>query len=237
MKRFENRRQAGQLLATELHYLKGHRDLLILALPRGGVPVAFEVARSLEAPLDVLIVRKLGVPGHDELAMGAIASGGAKVLNQDVISELGISDFEITRVMMKEEQEIIRRERLYRLGRDALDVEDKWIVLVDDGLATGATMLAAIRTLRKNSPAKILVAVPVAPPSTCAEVSAEADEFVCLNKLEPFGGVGYWYRDFTQTTDDEVRSLLQKSTINIITAKDRNASNSSQQDTTTLQQF
>lgn len=237
MKRFENRRQAGQLLAKELYYLKGHRDLLILALPRGGVPVAFEVARTLEAPLDVLIVRKLGVPGHDELAMGAIASGGAKVLNQDVISELGISDFEIARVMTKEEQEITRREKLYRLGKDALDVEDKWVVLVDDGLATGATMLAAIRTLRENSPVKILVAIPVAPPSTCAEVSAEADELVCLYRPVPFGGVGYWYRDFSQTTDDEVLSLLQKSTVNVLTAKDRNARNSSQHDTKTLQQF
>lgn len=211
MERFENRRQAGKLLANKLSHLKGLPNSLILALPRGGVPVAFEVARALEAPLDVLIVRKLGVPGHEELAMGAIASGGVKVLNQDIISDLNVSDYDVAQVVRKEKQEIDRRERMYRLGRNALNTEDKWVILVDDGLATGATMLAAVRTLRQSNPKKISVAVPVAPPETCAQLSEEADEVVCLYKPEPFGGVGYWYRDFTQTTDDEVRELLLNS--------------------------
>lgn len=207
---YDNRFHAGKLLATKLGHLKNRSDVLILALPRGGVPVAFEISRYLNVPFDILLVRKLGVPGYEELAMGAIASGGAKVLNYDVISQLRIKDKDIANEIKREEAELTRRERVYRANRLPLDIENKWIVLVDDGLATGATMLAALQALRQKRPSKITVAVPVAPPSTCSQLQAEADEVICLHTPEPFDGVGRWYEDFSQTSDQQVQEILKE---------------------------
>lgn len=209
---FKNRRHAGKLLGQNveaLASLKGRSDLLVLGLPRGGVPVAFEVAEQLAAPLDVLVVRKLGVPGHEELAMGAVASGGLNVLNRDIINALGVSGTEVARVIAQEEREVARRELAYRPGKPPIYVQDKCVILVDDGLATGSTMRAAVQALRREHPRYIMVAVPVAPQSTCDELRMEADEVVCLNAPAHFFGVGQWYEDFAQTTDDEVRRLLK----------------------------
>jgi putative phosphoribosyl transferase len=182
----------------------------VLALPRGGVPVAFEVARALNAPLDVFVVRKLGVPGHEELAMGAIASGGARVLNQDVLRALGISRGVVDLVAEREQRELLRREREYRDGRAPVDIRNRTVILVDDGLATGSSMRVAAIALKQKDPAKIIAAVPVGAPETCAEFESEVDKVVCATTPEPFRAVGEWYRDFSQTSDEEVRALLSE---------------------------
>jgi predicted phosphoribosyltransferase len=182
---------------------------MVLALPRGGVPVGYEVARALDAPLDLFLVRKLGVPGQEELAMGAIAAGGVRVLNRDVVQMLKISNDVIDRVAAAEARELERRERLYRGDRPALDVRGKTAILVDDGLATGSTMRAAIAALRQMHPASIVVAVPAAAPETCEEFRQEVDDIICAFTPRPFYAVGLWYEDFSQTTDEEVRTLLK----------------------------
>ncbi len=205
---FRNRFDAGRQLAARLGRYAGRSDVVVLALPRGGVPVGYEVARALGAPLDVFVVRKLGVPGHEELAMGAIASGGVRVLNEDVLRELPLSQEEIDAVAAAEQRELARREAAYRDGRHPVDVRDKIVILVDDGLATGATMRAAVAALRRLGPARVVVAVPVGAPSTCADLNDEADEAICAQEPEPFFAVGMWYQDFTQTSDEEVRELL-----------------------------
>jgi putative phosphoribosyl transferase len=205
---FRERRHAGEILARGLLSYVGRRDVLVLGLPRGGVPVAYEVARALNAPLDVFIVRKLGAPGQPELAIGAIASGGVRVLNTEIVRMLGISNYEIEQLTAQEREELDRRERMYRGELSAMDVADKIIIVVDDGLATGSTMRAAAAALRSAKPAKIVVAVPVAARVTCDVVQADVDEVVCAATPEPFFAVGQWYEQFTQTTDDEVRELL-----------------------------
>jgi putative phosphoribosyl transferase len=207
---FRDRREAGRFLSGKLMAYTDRPDVLVLALPRGGVPVAFEVARALHAPLDVFLVRKLGVPGHDELAMGAIASGGVRVLNEDVVRGLRISSDVVDRVFAREKQELERRERSYRGARPAPDVRGRTAILIDDGLATGSTMRAAIVALRQQGPARIVVAVPVGAPETCAEFQDEADEAICALTPEPFYAVGVWYQDFSQTTDQEVHELLEQ---------------------------
>jgi predicted phosphoribosyltransferase len=207
--RFRNRTDAGRRLAEKLAAYANRPDVLILALPRGGVPVGGEVARTLGAPLDVFLVRKLGVPGYEELAMGAVATGGIRVLNDEIVRGLGISEHEIDAAVARELQELARRERLYRGDRPPPDVADRTVILVDDGLATGATMRAAIHALRQQHPARIVVAVPTASPDTCEALKAEADDVICAMTPEPFFAVGHWYEDFTQTTDDEVRLLLR----------------------------
>jgi putative phosphoribosyl transferase len=207
---FRDRTEAGQVLASRLMRYAGREDVLVLGLPRGGVPVAFEVARALHAPLDIFLVRKLGVPGHEELAMGAIASGGVRVVNEEVVRALGISDEEINQVAAAEQQELKRRENAYRRGRPAADLRGKTIILVDDGLATGSTMRAAVAAVRQQQPARVVVAVPVGSRETCEEFQTVADEIVCARTPEPFYAVGLWYRDFSQTTDEEVRDLLQQ---------------------------
>jgi predicted phosphoribosyltransferase len=208
--RFRDRTDAGQELAEHLMEYAGRPDVLVLALPRGGVPVAFEVARALRAPLDVFLVRKLGVPGHEELAMGALATGGVRVLNEDVVRTLDIPDEVIDAVAAAQEQELRRRERLYRGDRPPPEVRGRTVILVDDGLATGSSMRAAVAALRRLGPARILVAVPVGAPETCEELAAEADDALCARTPEPFFAVGMWYEDFTQTTDEEVRDLLAR---------------------------
>ena len=208
MSLFTDRRHAGRVLAAALREYAGRRDLVVLALPRGGVPVAYEVARALHAPLDVFVVRKLGVPGHEELAMGALAPGGLCVLNEDVVRQLDITRQDIVRAARREHEELVRRERAYRGERLRTDVMGRIVLLVDDGLATGSSMRAAIRALRQQQPARIVVAVPVAAPETCAELAAEADDVVCAATPEPFHAVGLWYEDFSQTRDEEVRELL-----------------------------
>lgn len=204
---FANRADAGKQLAAKLLRYSGPQTQ-VLALPRGGVPVGYEVARALGVPLDVFIVRKLGAPGREELAMGAIASGGVRVLNDDTIDALGISSGDIKAIADRELLELQRREAAYRAGRPPLDVKGKNVILVDDGLATGASMQAAILALRRAAPQRIIAAVPVAPEETCAMLARFADEMVCLAMPRPFRGVGAWYDDFRQVTDDEVRALL-----------------------------
>ena len=210
---YEDRRHAGRVLASVLARYAGRGDLVVLALPRGGVPVAYEVAKRLGAPLDVFVVRKLGLPGHEELAMGAVASGGVRVLHDDVVRGLGVPTQIIDAVAAEESREVSRRERAYRGYREPLDGTGKTVILVDDGLATGSTMRAAVRGLRQKNPARIVVAVPIAAPSTCRELSEEVDDIVCAVTPEPFYAVGLWYRDFTQTSDDEVRELLAEAAI------------------------
>ena len=205
---FRDRREAGRLLAGKLAAYANRPGVLVLALPRGGVPVAHEVARSLNAPLDIFVVRKLGVPGYEELAMGAIATSGVRVLNHQLVERLGIPDHIIDAVAEREQRELARRERLYRGGRPSLDVRGRTVILVDDGLATGATMHAAIAAIRKLQPARIVVGVPTDSPETCEEMRAEADEVICAITPEPFHAVGRWYQDFSQTSDEEVRQLL-----------------------------
>jgi predicted phosphoribosyltransferase len=209
---FQDRVEAGQVLASELGAYANQPDVLVLALPRGGVPVAFEVARALHAPLDVFLVRKLGVPGREELAMGAIASGGVRVLNHAVVDGLHIPDHVIAAVAAQEQQELERRERSYRGNRPDPKVEGRTVILVDDGLATGATMRAAAAALRAQNPGRLVVAVPVAARETCEEFRREVDEIVCAITPEPFYAVGVWYRDFSQTTDEEVHELLKRAT-------------------------
>ena len=208
---FADRHEAGVVLAAELDAFKGRDDLVVLALPRGGVPVAFEIAMALGAPLDVFVVRKLGVPGHAELAMGAIASGGIRVLNEDVVAWYGLPPAAIEEVARAEQSELERREREYRNEQPLIDLTGKTVVLVDDGLATGSTMKAAVQAVRAKDPARIVVAVPVGARDTCRALATSADEVVCARMPEPFSAVGLWYRDFSQTTDAEVRELLEQS--------------------------
>jgi len=207
MIRFRDRAHAGRLLAERLRGFAG-RPTIVLALPRGGVPVGFEVARRLDAPLDVFVVRKLGVPGHEELAMGAIATGGVRMMNDDVIALAGVSARDIDAVTARERQELARRERAYRGDRPPPDVHGRTTILVDDGLATGATMRAAAAGVRRLEAARVVVAVLAAAAETCELLAGEADEVVCLTTPEPFYAVGLWYEDFSETSDDEVRRLL-----------------------------
>jgi putative phosphoribosyl transferase len=207
---FANRREAGVELASRLRQYRGRNDVVVLALPRGGVPVAFEVAEALDAPLDIFLVRKLGMPGHRELAMGAIASGGVRVLNEDVVRAYGIPQRAIDAVALEEEAELTRREREYRRGNPPPQLAGRIVILVDDGLATGSTMRAAVQAVRQHGPARVIVAVPVGAPSTCEEFADITDETVCARTPEPFLAVGQWYEDFSQTSDDEVRAFLQE---------------------------
>lgn len=206
----KNRKAAGQALAAALFGYKGRDDVIVLGLPRGGVPVAAEVARALGAELDLMLVRKLGTPGQKELAMGAIASGGNRVLNKDVVRSLGISDEAIRRVEDLEKQELHRREHAYRGTRSRPVLTNRCVILVDDGLATGATMRAAVDAVRQDKPARLVVAVPVAPADTVESLSRQVDEMVCLAKPTNFGAIGYWYVDFSQVGDDEVRRILAR---------------------------
>jgi len=208
--RFRNRADAGRQLAEKLTAYANKPDVLVLALPRGGVPVGFEVADALGAPLDVLLVRKLGVPGYEELAMGAVATGGLRVLNEEIVRGLGIPETEIDAIVARELEELARRERLYRGGSPPPDVIGRTVILVDDGLATGATMRAAVQALKQQQPARIVVAVPTASPDTCEALRAEADDVICTMTPDPFLAVGHWYEDFSQTTDEEVRDLLAR---------------------------
>src|SRR6266487_3613416 len=205
---FPNRTEAGRLLAGRLVKYAGRDDVIVLGLPRGGVPVAFEVAQRLGAPLDVFIVRKLGVPGFEELAVGAIASGGVRVLNQDVVRALPNAEEAIEAVTARETAELERREKSYRNGRPPPELRDRVVILVDDGLATGATMRSAVKALRQRGVAKIVVGVPVGPRDTCREIEQEADETICATAPEFFQAVGQYYEDFPQTSDEEVRELL-----------------------------
>jgi predicted phosphoribosyltransferase len=208
--RFRNRADAGRRLAEKLAAYASRPEVLVLALPRGGVPVGDKVARALGVPLDVFLVRKLGVPGYEELAMGAVATGGVRVLNDEIVRGLGISECQIDAAVAQELHELARRERLYRRGRPPPDVAGRTVILVDDGLATGATMRAAVAALRQQQPTRIVIAVPTASPDTCEAMKAEADDVICAMTPEPFFAVGAWYEDFTQTTDDEVRELLAR---------------------------
>jgi predicted phosphoribosyltransferase len=207
---FRDRYDAGRHLARELRAYADRPDVLVLALPRGGVPVAYEVARALHAPLDVFLVRKLGLPGHEELAMGAIATGGVRVLNEELVQVLDIAPDIIEEVAEEERAELERRERAFRDDRPPLDVRGRTVILIDDGLATGSTMRAAVAALRKQGPARLLVAVPVAAAATCRELQQEVDEVVCVRTPEPFRAVGIWYDDFSQTSDEEVHALLEE---------------------------
>jgi len=209
---FRDRVEAGQLLAERLDQYGNRDDVVVLALPRGGVPVAREVSQRLGVPFDVYVVRKLGVPGHEELAMGAIASGGVRLLNDDVVRQLDIPSTVIDSVAGREQLELERREQLYRGNRAPIRLAGKVVILVDDGLATGSTMRAAVMAARQQQPAAVIAAVPVGAPSTCADLAREADDVVCVRMPEPFVAVGLWYRDFTPTSDHEVRSLLGKVT-------------------------
>jgi putative phosphoribosyl transferase len=207
---FRDRSEAGRVLAEKLASYANRPDVLVLALPRGGVPVAFEVARALHAPLDVFLVRKLGLPGQEELAMGAIATGGTRVLNEEVVNKLNVPPEVIDGVAAQEQRELSRREHDYRDARPAPEVRGRIIILVDDGLATGSTMRAAVAALRQQGPARIVVAVPVGAPETCTDLRYEADETVCAETPQPFYAVGAWYHDFSQTSDEEVRDFLTR---------------------------
>lgn len=208
---FQDRFEAGRVLASRLQDLRDRTDIVVLALPRGGVPVGYEVAIALHAPLDVFVVRKLGAPGQEELAMGALGSGGVTVLNRRVVQALGLTQSEIDTAVQREERELERREREYRDGRPPLDVNGRTALLVDDGLATGSSMRVAVTSLLEKSPTEIVVAVPVASPETYSEFEGEVDRLVCISTPEPFLAVGQWYRDFSQTTDEQVRELLRRS--------------------------
>jgi len=207
---YSDRYEAGTELATRLSRYRDRDDVVVLALPRGGVPVGYEVARALNAPLDVFIVRKLGVPGHRELAMGAIASGGVRVLNDDVVTWYRILESVIDEVAREEQSELERRERAYRDGRAPVDLQDRIVLLVDDGLATGSTMKAAVHAVRTHAPYRVIVAAPVGAPDTCLALKRTADEVVCVRTPESFAAVGQWYRDFSETSDAEVYELLRK---------------------------
>jgi len=207
---FRDRTDAGQFLARKLESFKDRPDLLVLALPRGGVPVAFEVATAIHAPLDVFVVRKLGAPNHEELAFGAIASGGVTVLNKEIIEAIGISEKQINATVAREQIELARRERAYRGDIQSPSRSGASVILIDDGIATGSTMLAAVRALRKENVAEITVAVPVAAAAVCNQLLPEIDSIVCAATPEPFQAVGIWYEDFSQTTDEEVRQLIKR---------------------------
>ncbi|HKS31736.1 MAG TPA: phosphoribosyltransferase [Chthoniobacterales bacterium] len=209
---FQDRTDAGRQLAEELLSYSGRDDVIVLGLPRGGAPVAFEVAQRLGVPLDVFVVRKLGVPGHEELAMGAIAPGGVRVLNEDVLHVIPDGQAIVEMVTAIEREELERRERNYRSDRPAPDLKDRAVILIDDGLATGASMRAAVAALRQQEATKIIVAVPVGAPSTCQDLKNDADEVICLQTPAAFIGVGQYYADFSQTTDEEVRELLAQAT-------------------------
>lgn len=209
---FRDRQHAAEMLAQSLSQYRGHSDAIVLGLPRGGVPIAFHVARVLDLPMDILLVRKLGVPGQPELAMGAIASGGTRVLNQDVVRGIRISDEGVERVAQREQGVLDERERLFRGDRGTIDVRDRTVILVDDGLATGSTMRAAATALCQQGPARVVVGVPVASPETCDEFQDLVDEIVCAATPQPFYAVGAWYQDFSETTDEEVRHLLDEHT-------------------------
>jgi len=205
---FTDRREAGRVLAGLLAAYRGRPDVVVLGLARGGLPVAFEVARSLQLPLDAFIVRKLGAPGHEEFAIGALASGGRVVINDDVVRHLQISPQQLREIVDREAAELRRREAVYRAGRTAVDVTGKTVILVDDGLATGSSMMAAVAALRESDPAKIVIAVPAAPQSTCQQFTGLVDEVVCASIPTPFVAVGESFRDFRQVSDDEVHELL-----------------------------
>jgi len=207
---FKDRRDAGRKLAQRLIAYTGRTDVIVLALPRGGVPVAYEVALALHTPLDIYIVRKLGLPGHEELAIGAIATGGVRVLNHDIVQYLNIPNELIEAVAKREFQELERREHEYRGNRSPLDVKDRTVILIDDGLATGASMRAAVAGLRTLKPAQIVIAVPTAALETCEALETEVDQMICATTPEPFYGVSRWYEDFSQTTDEQVRMLLEE---------------------------
>jgi putative phosphoribosyl transferase len=211
--RFRDRRSAGQLLARQLDAYAHRSDVVVLGLPRGGVPVAFEVADALDAPLDVFVVRKLGVPFQPELAMGAIASGGVKVLNDDVVAMANITPDIVARAVSAEERELERREHLYRNGRPPLALTGKIVILADDGLATGSTMRAAVAAVRRLQPARVIVAVPVGARESCRLLEETADDVICLQVPDPFSAVGMWYEDFSQTSDDEVRMLVEEASL------------------------
>jgi putative phosphoribosyl transferase len=207
---FKNRTIAGQVLAGELTEYADAQDVIVLGLPRGGVPVAFEIAQALNAPLDVLVVRKLGVPEQEELAMGAIAAGGVRIINEHIVNLVNISEETIARVAAQEERELERRELAYRGDRPFPDLQSRRVILVDDGLATGATMWAAVAAVKRQHPAEMIIAVPVAATATCQELQKAVDKIVCPATRDPFYSVGLWYEDFPQTTDDQVRELLAK---------------------------
>jgi putative phosphoribosyl transferase len=209
---FHDRTEAGRFLATKLAHYAGQPNVIVLALPRGGVPVAFEVAKFLGAPFDVFLVRKLGVPGHEEAAMGAIASGDILVLNDDLVRQLEIPEDVVGKIVNHERQELTRREYLYRRGLPEIHVAGMVVILVDDGLATGSTMRAATQALRQRNPKRLVVAVPVGAPETCDEFCSEVDEVICAVEPQRFYAVGLWYEDFSQTTDDEVQNLLEEAT-------------------------
>jgi predicted phosphoribosyltransferase len=211
---FHDRFEAGQALSEKLLKYRGRPDVMVLALPRGGVPVAFDVAKALEAPLDVFLVRKLGVPGHEELAMGAVADGNVVVQNDDVVTSLGIPDELIESVARRERRELQRQRELYRDGEPPPQVKEKIVILVDDGLATGSTMRAAIAALKKQEPKRLIVAVPVGAAETCAELRKEADEVLCAMIPRQFVAVGAWYEDFSPTSDATVRALLEEASRN-----------------------
>lgn len=210
MSQYEDRFDGGRQLAAKLSRYANREDVVVLALPRGGVPVAYEIAQALKAPLDIFLVRKLGLPAHEELAMGAIASGGVRVLNDEVVRQFQIPDRVINAVAAEEQRELERREQRYRAGREPLDVSGKVAILIDDGLATGSTMRAAARALRQLNPAAVVIAVPVGAAETCESMQDEADEMLCAKAPEDFTAVGRWYADFTQTTDEEVCELLNR---------------------------
>lgn len=207
---FKNRIQAGQQLARQLSAYIRHPDAIVLALPRGGVPVGFAMTQSLQIPLDVLLVRKLGMPGHQEYAIGAVAGGGICLLNDEVVASYGISKPVIDAMIQQESQEIVRRETLYRANRPPLQLKNRIVILVDDGIATGSSMLAAIQAVRHAQPSRIIVAVPVAPADVCRILESEVDQVICLRTPQPFYAVGLWYEDFHQITDDEATHLLDE---------------------------
>ncbi|MGZ3608505.1 MAG: phosphoribosyltransferase [Ktedonobacteraceae bacterium] len=207
---FHDRKEAGKLLAAKLTAYANKQDVIVIALSRGGVPVGFEIAQALHVPLDVIVVQKLGVPGQEELAMGAIATGNVRILNNDVVQFLSIPNELIDKIALNEQHELERRERLYRGDRPAYDISGRTVILVDDGIATGATMHAAVAAIKQRQPSGIIIAVPTAAPSTCDEFAMEVDDLVCVIRPEPFIAVGYWYRQFSQTSDDEVRRLLER---------------------------
>ena len=209
MRLLTDRREAGRLLAEQLANYAGRDDVVVLGLPRGGVVVAFEVAKALYVPLDIFLVRKLGTPGQEELAIGAIASGGVRVMNEDVVGAFGLSDAQIEAVVSREQAELDRRERAYRGDTEPLDLSGKTVIVIDDGLATGASMRTALRSLKSHRPSRIVLAVPTAPRSTCVTLEREVDEAICLMAPEPFYAIGQWYVDFSQTSDEEVVSLLR----------------------------